>query len=516
MSKKEEREKQTGKVYLVGAGPSDVELLTIKGARLLQKADVIVYDRLAGTGVLIYGNPEAEYIDVGKQAGYHPIPQQEINQILRRKAEEGKMVVRLKGGDPFVFGRGAEEAEELFRDNIPFEVVPGITSAISVPAYQGIPVTHRDMASSVHIITAHKKDGGMPEGQYQILAKTEGTLVFLMGVTALPDLMEGLMRAGMDPMRPAAVLERGTTARQRKIAGTVGTLAKQAKESGIRPPAIILVGEAAGITGLEWYEKRPLAGTKILITRPRERSGRLAGMLRDKGAEVLEVPAIRTVPCEDQSRLLQALKRLEQYQWMVFTSPAGAELVLRLMREQHMDIRKLSGLRIACIGKGTAEILESRGVFADLIPQVYDGRHLGRELGVLLKTGEQVLLPRAANGNPELLSELRNAYSGEGMPLIDEISIYDTVPEKLPYIDYASELKPGNTDYVMFTSASTVHGFVRAAEGADMSGVKALCIGKQTEAAAKQYGMKTAVAREATLQAMVELAENINRESVWE
>lgn len=500
----------SGKVWLVGAGPSDVELLTLKGKRLLSEAEVIVYDRLAGQGILMFGSPDAEYIDVGKRAGHHPIPQQEINRILLEKAREGKRVVRIKGGDPFVFGRGAEEAEALAKEGIPFEIVPGITSATAVPAYQGIPVTHRDMASSVHIITAHKKNGGMPKEQYEVLAKTEGTLVFLMGVTALPELMDGLVKAGMDPDRPAAVLEQGTTAGQRKTAGTVGTLAERAGEAGIRPPAIIMVGEVCGITGLGWYDKRPLAGKKILVTRPRERSGKLAGMLREQGAEVLEIPSIRTEALPDQTELLQAVSGIERYRWLILTSPAGAEIFFRQLGKCRMDLRKMAHLKIACIGPGTAAVLEQRGIYADLIPEVYDGAHLGRAVGRVLNEGEKVLLPRARNGNPELMEELKKAYAGEGSPAVTEICMYETLPEKVPYFDYQRELEEGGIDSVIFTSASTVRGLVQAAGEMDYSKVKALCIGRQTEAEALKHGMQTAVAREATLAALVELVQEVS------
>ncbi len=385
----EQNTKKQGKVWLVGAGPSDQELLTVKGKRLLSEADVIVYDRLAGQGVLTYGAEHAEYIDVivydrlagqgvltygaehaeyidvGKHSGNHRVRQSEINQILVREAMEGKKVVRLKGGDPFVFGRGAEEAEELKKAGIPFEIVPGVTSAVSVPAYQGIPVTHRDAASSLHIITAHKKEGHEPdEIPFRELAGVKGTLVFLMGVSTLPFLCANLIREGMDPQTPAAILERGTTARQRKITGTLetlealaketlpflcanliregmdpqtpaailerGTTARQrkitgtletlealAKETKIQTPAIIVVGEVCACRSLEWYDKRPLAGMKIMVTRPKEQSSRLAGMLREEGAEVLEAPAIRIVPEVENERVSQVLFHIQKYQWIV-------------------------------------------------------------------------------------------------------------------------------------------------------------------------------------------------------
>ena len=254
---------KTGKVYLVGAGPSDVELITVKGKRLLEEAEVIVYDRLVGNGILMWGSRHARYIDVGKRSGHHPIPQEEINQILVREARKGQKVVRLKGGDPLVFGRGGEEAAALKKAGIPFEIVPGITSAIGVPSYLGIPVTHRDMASSVHIVTAHKKDGSLPDIHYRSLAEGGGTIVFLMGVSTIGNVMAGLLEEGMAPDMPAAVLERGTTSAQRKIIGTVGDIAQKAVREQVQSPAIILgwgmyllFRTWTGMEIVRWREKR--------------------------------------------------------------------------------------------------------------------------------------------------------------------------------------------------------------------------------------------------------------------
>ena len=320
---RQEADRKKGKVWLVGAGPSDIGLMTVKGKYLLERADVIVYDRLAGQGALTLGNPGARYIDVGKTAGRHPVPQQEIHRILVEEARKGNRVVRLKGGDPFVFGRGAEEALELEKAGIPFEIVPGITAATAVPAYQGIPVTCRNKASSLHLVTAHKKDGSFPDIPYGALAESGGTLVFFMGVHTLPRIQEGMRKAGMKEETPAAVLERGTTAGQRKILGTLKDIAEKAKEAKVQSPALILVGETAGMRELEWYDRRPLAGKKILLTRPREVSGELAAMLREKGAEVLEAPSIRIVPSREAGELAGALA--ESRGMTGWCLPAGTE-----------------------------------------------------------------------------------------------------------------------------------------------------------------------------------------------
>ena len=281
-------ENMCGKVWLVGAGPGDEELLTIKAENVLWKADVLVYDHLVGKNIVMKFGVGKKLINVGKTAGNHPIPQEKINRILVEEAEKGKKVVRLKGGDPFLFGRGGEELMELVRHHIPFEVVPGVTSPLSVPAYNGIPVTHRDYASSLHIVTGHAGKGRQSSINYKALVETGGTLVFLMGVTALEAIMRGLIEAGMNPDMPSAILQEGTTAGQKRVAATVGTLAKAASESDVRPPALIVVGEVCRLAEkLFWYEKLPFMGMRILLTRPKELISVMAERLRSQGAEVL-------------------------------------------------------------------------------------------------------------------------------------------------------------------------------------------------------------------------------------
>ena len=471
---RQEADRKKGKVWLVGAGPSDIGLMTVKGKYLLERADVIVYDRLAGQGALTLGNPGARYIDVGKTAGRHPVPQQEIHRILVEEARKGNRVVRLKGGDPFVFGRGAEEALELEKAGIPFEIVPGITAATAVPAYQGIPVTCRNKASSLHLVTAHKKDGSFPDIPYGALAESGGTLVFFMGVHTLPRIQEGMRKAGMKEETPAAVLERGTTAGQRKILGTLKDIAEKAKEAKVQSPALILVGETAGMRELEWYDRRPLAGKKILLTRPRE-AGELAGALAEKPG----------------------------YDWLVFTSRNGVRIFRDSLRQARVDIRTLAGVKVAAIGPGTGSALEEVGIWPDLMPEIYDGGHLGMALKEAVKTGERVLLPRARKGSPEVTAPLLKIPGVE----IREIPVYDIVYETCPFLDIRKEIEEKITDYVLFTSASTVRGFVKTAEGMDFSLVTALCIGKQTAEAAAGYRMQVRTAREATPRALVELAE---------
>lgn len=491
---------KTGKVYLVGAGPSDVELITVKGKRLLEEAEVIVYDRLVGNGILMWGSRHARYIDVGKRSGHHPIPQEEINQILVREARKGQKVVRLKGGDPLVFGRGGEEAAALKKAGIPFEIVPGITSAIGVPSYLGIPVTQRDMASSVHIVTAHKKDGSLPDIHYRSLAEGGGTIVFLMGVSTIGNVMAGLLEEGMAPDMPAAVLERGTTSAQRKIVGTVGDIAKKAVREQVQSPAIILVGHVAAFQDMDWYGNRPLAGKKILVTRPRERSLRLAALLREEGAEVLELPTIRIAPVEDGEDLSRALDGIGTFSWIVFTSPSGVRIFREELRKRRQDVRGLTHLKIAVIGEGTAGELENWGLYPDLVPEQYDGDHLGEALAGRVKVGEKILIPRARIGNQTLVRRLEEAGAQ-----VTDLPVYDTEYESFPWVEYDREFASKNC-WAMFTSASTVRGFVKSAGDMDLSKVTALCIGEMTAGEAERAGMQTFTAARATLRDLVDLA----------
>ena len=573
----------TGKVWLVGAGPGDRGLFTLKGLEVLQNAEVVVHDALIGDEVLTLIPENAVKINVGKRASHHRMEQDQINRTLLEQAQAGKRVVRLKGGDPFLFGRGGEELELLAENNIPFEVVPGVTSAFAVPAYNGIPVTHRDFTSSVHIITGHRraskgpdvsadkypaagtgtgtaaekigsagtatgtaaeKSGsagaatGTPEEKigstgagpgdadslgidYEALVRTHGTLIFLMGLSNLPAIMKGLLLAGIDPDLPAAVLERGTTARQKRVLATVSTLEQEAAGAQIQAPAIIVVGEVCRLAdSFAWAEKRPLAGKKILLTRPKELISEMAVRLRRAGAEVLEMPAIETVPIEPNPALDRKMAELragdKRPDWIIFTSPSGVRIFMeRLLSEQ--DIRVLAGIKIAVIGEGSAKKLRTYGIRADFMPSVYDGETLGRELaraakirqaavkGNLQKPAEadppvRILIPRAAIGNPELTEELQKAGNVE----ISDIAIYETRYVSPELIDVRTQIRNGEIDYAVFTSASTVRGFSAVMKDTDLSGVMAVCIGRQTRAAAEARGMETRMAEKATLGALVE------------
>ena len=495
----------TGKVWLVGAGPGDIGLLTVKGKSVIKQADVIVYDHLVGKEILSALDDRKKLINVGKLAGHHPIPQEQINRILVAEALKGRKVVRLKGGDPFLFGRGGEELEELEKHQIPFEVVPGVTSSLAVPAYSGIPVTHRTYASSVHIITGHKRQGQKDSTNYQALVQAGGTLVFLMGVTALPQIIQRLLEAGIDPEIPSAILQEGTTAGQRCVTAPLKFLEEKAKEAGIQPPAIIVVGSVCKLSEtLAWYEKLPLQGMKVILTRPKELISALAEKLRAKGAEVLEFPAIDTVPMENNPGLWRCFQKLEDYAWIVFTSQVGVRIFFEQMKKQEVDIRKLSKAKFAVIGEGTKKALRERGIYADLMPEIYDGESLGKLLASEGINGQQILIPRAAKGNEALVPLLEKAGAR-----VEDVALYQTVYRECQSISAKEEIEKGTIDLVVFTSSSTVEGFAAVTKGMDYTKIKAACIGKQTADTARRYGMKCYVAKKATLDSLVELVTTI-------
>ena len=492
----------SGKVWLVGAGPGDAGLFTLKGKEVLENADVVVYDALVGAGILSMIPEKAELIFAGKRSGNHYLKQEDTNRVLLEEAQKGKNVVRLKGGDPFLFGRGGEELELLAENDIPFEIVPGITSAFAVPAYNGIPVTHRDFCSSVHVITGHKRGNNTYDIDFKALVDTKGTLVFLMGIAALPDLTKGLLDAGMDPDMPTAILERGTTADQHRITGTLGTIVDICSRTTVLTPAIIVVGKVVKLNeDFAWFEKRPLAGVKVCVTRPKELISTMSSLLRKEGAEVLEMPAIAVKPVEDKAPVDKAIEDLSagKYQWIVFTSPSGVRIFMDELFAK-ADIRALASVRIASIGKGSEKALNGYGLKSDFIPSVYDGETLGKELAEKLEEGDKVLIPRAAIGNPQLVEELQKKAN----VTVDDIATYDTVYETSHVLDEHAAMESNPFEFAVFTSASTVKGFTESLKGMDFTKVNAVCIGKQTEAAAKGYGMKTWTASKATLKDLVE------------
>ncbi len=492
-----------GKVWLVGAGPGDPGLFTVKGQSLLKQADVVVYDRLVGPGILSRIPRWAEAIDVGKKSGNHPVPQWRINEILLEKVLEGKRVVRLKGGDPFVFGRGGEELELLTAFGIPFEVVPGITSAVAVPAYNGIPVTHRDCTSSFHVITGHTRKGEGPSVDFAALTALNATLVFLMGLSALGDIAAGLMKAGMDPQTPAAVLEKGTTAHQRKVVSVLSRIEEDTRSAGIESPAIIVVGKVCAYSEqFSWAEKRPLGGVRVLVTRPQESASALTAKLTALGAEVTEIPSIETVALEDNRLLQEVFERFSEFRWLVLTSPAGVRIFFEELLTARKDARVLAGMKIAAVGAATASALAERGIRVDLTPKTYDGVHLGE---MLAKESGKILLIRAETGSQGLPDTLRQANRE-----FEEIPAYRTVFREDGVLS-PEEFFTGEQDYAAFTSASTVEGFIRRAGQMDFSKVKALCIGGQTAQKARDAGMQVYVSDTATMDSMVQKLLELNR-----
>ena len=373
-----------GKVWLVGAGPGDTGLITVKGEQVLKEAQVVVYDHLVNPDLLARYGDGKRFINVGKQAGRHFIPQQEIQEILVREARAGNKVVRLKGGDPFLFGRGGEEASYLAQRGVPFEVVPGVTSAFAAPSYAGIPVTDRRAAASVHVVTGHRQQNGALDIDFGALVQAGGTLVFLMAVATLGEICAGLLAAGMPADTPAAVVERGTTARQRTVCGAVAGIARKARQTIIQSPAVLVVGAVAGLDPeLAWYDRLPLRGKTILVTRPRDRAAGLAEKLARLGAEVLCFPCVETYAAADED-LASAVRRIGSCDWLALTSPFGARCLARGVRAAGLDARALAGVRVAAIGPATAAALERElAVRADYVPEVYDSAHLGAGLARL-------------------------------------------------------------------------------------------------------------------------------------
>ena len=503
-------EQQRGKIILVGAGPGDAGLLTIKGAEAIEKADTVVFDNLVGNGVLARIPSTAEAIYVGKISGNHSMQQTDITALLRQKALEGKRVVRLKGGDPFLFGRGGEEVEGLLSEGIEFEVIPGVTSAFSVPAYAGIPVTHRDFCSSVHIVTAHSRNAPADGINFESLASSGGTMIFLMGVEALSSICAGLLQAGMPPETPAAIIEQGTLANQRRVVSTLAKLPAASKAAEIKPPAITVVGKVCQLSDeMAWRERQPLFGVKITLTRPADRGSRLAKLLSSAGAEVISLPAISTEPLNEEPRLDDTVAALNNGDWIAFTSPVGVKLFFEKLNSYHVDVRSLANIHFAAIGQATQTEITKRGITCDFTPEVYSAEELGKGLVKAMQSqpGTTVLLPRSKIGTDNILKPLQEAQIR-----YHDLPIYDTSRPCGAGGKIYEVLTKDALDWVAFTSESTVAGFAEIVGPERLKGVRALCIGEQTEQAAKGRGMETYTAKQATLESMVAcLIETVGR-----
>ena len=477
------RKVKRGKVWLLGAGPGDMGLLTEKALAAVRAADVLVYDNLASAAVLNEARRDAELIYAGKRADRHHLRQEETNALLVEKALEGKNVARVKGGDPFIFGRGGEEAQELLKAGVEFEIIPGVSSSYAAPAYAGIPVTHRDYASSFHVITGHEsasKEGTVLD--YATLAREEGTLVFLMGLRGLPRIASELMKNGKDPKTPAAVIQEGTTARQRTVFGTLQNIADRAKEAGIQTPAITLIGGVAALgEQLSWWGKGALSGVRVLLTGTPSMCEKQKRVLEEDGAEVIPFSLIDTRELEEPV-FLQAMEELSSYTWLVFTSSNGVELFLKALKKERKDIRKLSGLRFAVIGEGTKMALENAGIYADFVPSRYSSEDMAREWIPELTPSDRVLLLRAREASQKLPEALGEA----GIPCTDA-PLYETVRDERK----AEELNRllADVDYVTFASASAVKAFAAFVPEPEKLPAKAVCIGPVTEKAAAKAGI---------------------------
>ena len=444
------------KVYLIGAGPGDPGLLTIKGKDILEKADVVVYDYLANDALLGYARPDAERIYVGKVAGNHALPQDGINRLIIEKAKEGKTVARLKGGDPYIFGRGGEEAEELLDAGVPFEEVPGISSTIAGPAYAGIPLTHRNFSSSVTLITGHEnpdKPGSVHN--WKALAASANTLVFVMGMKNLPDIARNLIEAGLSPDTPAALVHWGTTAKHRSLAATLGTLHEEGVRQGFTNPSVIIVGKVVTLRDrLNWFEQKPLLGRSVVVTRAREQASGLAAQLADLGAEVIQFPTIDIKPLEDYSGVDAAVRSLGAYDWLIFTSANGVKCFWERLEAQGLDARALYGLRVAAIGPATAQAVRDHGIAPDFVPEAYIAESVAEGLIGLGMDGKKVLLPRAREAREVLPEELRKAGAQ-----VDVLPVYETVPAAARRDEVLQRLEAGTLDAVTFGSSSTVDNF---------------------------------------------------------
>jgi uroporphyrinogen III methyltransferase / synthase len=489
----------SGRVVLVGAGPGDPGLLTLRGQRWLAAADVVVHDHLVHRRLLESVRPDAEIVLVGAphQDGGR-LSQSAIEDLLVDRARSGKVVVRLKNGDPFVFGRGAEEAEALRRAGIPFEVVPGVTAAVAVPAYAGIPATHRDHASLVTIATGHQAwapgapEPSIPQLPWDVLAKQGGTLVFVMAVRQLAGVLAALVAAGLDAATPAALVHRGTLGSQRTIEGTAATLAARVREAGVGPPAVLVVGQVVSLREqVRWFEERPLFGRRVVVTRPREQAGDLARALEDAGAEVVLFPTIAIAPPLDPVALDRAVAVSAGYDWIVFTSANGVRAFFARFAAQQRDVRELAPVRLAAIGPETAAELERRLLRPAVVPLEYRAEGLLEALAGEDLRGRRILLPRAAGARPVLPETLVERGAS-----VDEVIAYRAVaPADADVPGLRAALAAGDIDAVTFTSSSTVRHFVELVGRdtiASLGGARrpvVACIGPVTAETAREAGL---------------------------
>ena len=492
------KKQRLGKVYLVGAGPGDPGLITVRGKYLLEKAEVVVYDYLANPKLLKYVPKNAELIYAGKKGGVkHTHTQEEINQMLVDWALTGKTVVRLKGGDPFIFGRGGEEVEKLAQQGVPFEVVPGVTSATAAATYAGIPITHRDYTASVAFLTGHEDPTKETSNvDWAKLATGAGTIVVYMGIKNLPIIVSNLLKYGRDPNTPVAVVRWASTPQQKSVVGTLATIADVVKEAGIKPPSLIIVGDVVTLREkIDWFEKRPLFGRKIIVTRTREQASELMAGLEENGANCLEYNTINIQPVESYEKLDDELERINEYHWILFTSLNGVKYFFQRLYAKGMDARDLKGPSLGVVGKSTADLLHEYGVNADLIPPTFTGEGLAESLLDQGVEGRNVLLPRAVKGREILPETLRGAGAQ-----VTITPVYQNVPQVGRKESLREELEAGKVDMVTFTSSSTVRNFLDMVDAADadelqrlLAGVTIAAIGPITAKTVTDNGLKVDV-----------------------
>jgi len=469
----------------VGAGPGDPGLITLKGLRCLEQAQVVIYDRLLDPSLLESAPASAERIFVGKERGRQELKQDQINDLLIDRASEGKVVVRLKGGDPFVFGRGGEEALALTEKDIPFEVVPGITSAIAAAAYAGIPLTHRGISTCFTVVSG-SEDPAKPETSvnWQALARTGGTLVVLMGWSALESILDTLGKEGVPADTPVALVQWGTWPAQATVTGCLEDILERGREAGIQPPVVAVIGPVVALRKeLAWFDRRPLFGKKVLITRSRTQASKFRSLLEGLGAQTFEIPAIQTVPLEDYTRLDEAVAKLKDYRWVIFASSNAVEAVFSRLYYQGLDTRALGGVKVGAIGPATADALALRGIAADFVPT---RPIVVQELSSFDWTGVPVLLPVADIGRDALATGLTQAGA-----LVDRIDAYRTVPTTGVDAKAREALSQG-MDAVTFTSSSTVRNLVEMLNGdrAALDATSIACIGPTTAATARELGLR--------------------------
>ena len=494
---------RAAKVYLVGAGPGDPGLLTLRGRDLLQEADLVLFDPMVDERVLRHVRQGAEFVDIGAWPGGGRPTQQEVNAFLVKHAREGKTVVRLKNGDPFVLGRGEEEAEALATAAVPFEIVPGVSSAIAAPTYAGIPLTYPGLAASFTVVSG-REDPSIEESliDWRALATGPGTLVVLMGWESLPGIVNVLHTEGMATETPAALIEWGTEPHQRTVVGVLSDIASKGRKTGLRPPVVAIFGKVVALRDrMRWYDNQPLSGRRIMVTRSSSQAGELTDLLAREGAESVELACIQVQPLEDDLPLRDAAARLANYRWVVFTSVNGVDAFWSALEGCGMDVRAFGGVRVAAIGPATARSLARRGIAADYVPAEYVAEALLEGLGAHVHPGDTVLIPRAEGAREVLVQGLR----ARGVAVDALVGYRTTLPQTSG--DRARRLLQEDTiDVVTFASSSTVRNLVALLQGDTRLLERTLvaCIGPATAATAEELGLRVDIrASEYTLPGLV-------------